>query len=1030
VEPVSIIVGALGACTGVVADEATKDAYSWLKRSVGRVLARAKPGDTGRTELAGDTDASPERIGALLVSAGADQHPELLAAAQQVWLLVDPDGTAKGRYRVKPLATPPTIGPPGTYQFVADAQPTWPVLLGVVPPLADCFQERHELKVLADPGLLTGVTFVLAGLGGIGKSQLAAAYAHRRKRSVDLLMWVGSANREKIAARYAEAAKRLGYPRSGESTEAAEWFVNWLSTTKDRVWLVVLDDLTDPEDVRELWPCGPRGTVVVTTRRKDTILSEQGRRLVEIDLFTPDAATRYLRARLREVPVPRCTAEAPALAADLGNLPLALAQAAAFIIDRRESCAAYRRRLEDGRQRLLKLFPRVAFAGGYPTTVAATWSVSVDEADKERPTGISRPLLEFLGMLDPDGAPKALVTTPACIDYVGGRRAVARPAASPDEGDAAEDDDLDADTCEDALHNLVRLSLVAVDPTGGPAELRVHGLVQRAALEHLAGLDRQKVRDLARNVADALLDVWPEVEPDASWGSTLRANVAAVRKRAGDALWQPRIHPILWRAGRSLRDVGLFDAAESYWTSLESEATQHLGPRDRATLTIRANIAHARGQRGRPHEAITAFEEVLRDYHTIGLKADHRYCLVARQELAHWHGEAGDPATAVTGTEQVLADRERELGADHPATVESRAELAHWTGQAGKPSAAAASYEVLLVDLTGRLGPQHPTVLLVRHEIARWRGEAGDVREAAARFDELLPDCVRVFGPASPYTLSTRMGRARWHGEAGDPDAAISGLTALLPECESVLGPDHPLTLSVRHERTRWRGEAGHCSSAVEEFELLYLDRQRVLGDGSPYTLSTRSNAARWRGESGDVRRAVAEFEELVSHYLAVLGGDHPDTLTARANLAQWRMSAGDAAAALAELETLLADRTRVLGDRHRHTLSTRASLADSRRVTGDPGAAAVDLRMLVQDCRRVLGPDHLDTLAVRARLADCLGETEQASAAVAAFEELTADYLDSVGPGHRDTRSCQARLALWRRQVAESCRPPTAHSD
>jgi hypothetical protein len=116
--------------------------------------------------------------------------------------------------------------------------------------------------------------------------------------------------------------------------------------------LVVLDDLTDPADLQELWPAGPGGSTVVTTRRTDAALSGRRRRRIPVGLYSPEQAGSYLAEKLdADQRAPRL-AEVDELAADLGFLPLALAQAAAFMVDRGETCTGYRRRLTDRRRRL------------------------------------------------------------------------------------------------------------------------------------------------------------------------------------------------------------------------------------------------------------------------------------------------------------------------------------------------------------------------------------------------------------------------------------------------------------------------------------------------------------------------------------------------------------------------------------------------------------------------------------------------------------------------------------------------------
>jgi hypothetical protein len=201
----------------------------------------------------------------------------------------------------------------------------WPHQVGSVPLLADCYQHRERETARLDEAVSTA-TVVLSGLGGVGKTQLAANYARRAwaQREVDLLVWVTGGSRTAVQVTYAEAAAEIGHLPSQDVERAAEWFVGWLQTI-NRSWLVVLDDVADPADLRGLWPTG---------RRRDAVLTDRGRRLINIGLYTATEAITYLHDKLGGA-----GAEAAELAADLGYLPLAVAQAATFIRDRVETCA-------------------------------------------------------------------------------------------------------------------------------------------------------------------------------------------------------------------------------------------------------------------------------------------------------------------------------------------------------------------------------------------------------------------------------------------------------------------------------------------------------------------------------------------------------------------------------------------------------------------------------------------------------------------------------------------------------------------
>src|SRR5262245_57854642 len=229
----------------------------------------------------------------------------------------------------------------------ADPAPLWtstprhqqrgPIMVGVVPNAADCFQHREITDgayiSLNSYGQLAPV-LVLSGLAGAGKTQIAAEISRRvwTRRDADAVVWISAGSREAIQAGYAQAGVALAAADAGDAEQAARLFQSWMSTTAQR-WLIVFDDLAIPADLAQLWPPDTaHGRVVVTTRRRDAILSGTGRQLMSVGLFTADEAGRYLAAKLGGAP--ELLAEADGLAQDLGLLPLAMAQAAAYIADR------------------------------------------------------------------------------------------------------------------------------------------------------------------------------------------------------------------------------------------------------------------------------------------------------------------------------------------------------------------------------------------------------------------------------------------------------------------------------------------------------------------------------------------------------------------------------------------------------------------------------------------------------------------------------------------------------------------------
>ncbi|MER7496429.1 tetratricopeptide repeat protein [Streptomyces pharetrae] len=868
-----------------------------------------------------------------------------------------------------------------TMQQRAPQEPTpWPHQVGVIPPAARAFQRRaaaERLHTTVDGGGTAVLNQLLTGMGGVGKTQLAADYVRTawndgsEAGGLDVLVWVDASARSAIVTRYAQAGVELCRADPNDPDNAARSFLAWLTPkagAKPCRWLIVLDDVADPDDLKGLWPPdSPHGRTLVTTRRRDAALAAQGRRTIEVGLFTEAEALTYLTASLTGHGHDESADELTALAKDLGRLPLALAQAAAYLIDTDESVAGYRELLADRATALADAAPdRLPDDQDLP--LAAAWSLSIDRADTLKPVGLARPMLTLTAFLDANGIPQDVLTSAPALAHLTAHRTRTGPehAGAPDPVSAR-----DAVRALSALH---RLSLVDHDRDASHRTVRVHQLIQRTTRDTLTP---HQYDITARAAADALIAAWPTVERNTALAQTFRANTTALAGHAGQALYRPDAHAVLYRTGRSLGEAGQVIAARDHFQHLTETTCHHLGPDHPDTLTARNDLAEWRGEAGDAAGAADAFAELLDDRIRV-LGPDHPNTLTTRGHLAQLRGRAGDAAGAADALADLLDDRIRVLGPDAPDTLTTRGNLAFWRGRAGDAAGAADALADLLDDRIRVLGPDAPGTLTTRGDLAFWRGEAGDAAGAADAFAELLSHVVRVLGPDAPGTLTTRGNLAFWRGEAGDAAGAADAFAELLPHVVRVLGPDAPDTLATRGNLAQWRGRAGDAAGAADALAELLDDRIRVLGPDAPGTLTTRGNLAFWRGEAGDAAGAADAFAELLPHVVRVLGPDATDTLAIRGNLAFWRGKAGDAAGAGDAYKQLHVARRRLMGENHPATLAAWGSFAHWRGQAGDAAGAVTVTEQLLEHMVRVLGADHPHVPIIRSNLAHWQKEAER----------------------------------------------------
>lgn len=733
---------------------------------------------------------------------------------------------------------------------------------GIRPPRAVAFQARDVI-----PGHPRSArTTVLSGLGGVGKTQIALEHAERLwdNGDLDLLVWITATSRDAITAGYARLAVDLLGGDDHAAEHNAQRLLDWLGKTPAR-WLVVLDDLRIPADLNDLWPSTARGgRVLVTTRRRGAALRGHDRRPIDVPVFTEQQSHAYLRTAFADSE--HLLDDVGGVVEDLGGLPLALAQAGAYLLDLGLSCSEYRKRFADRRRTLASLFPDVGeLPDAHQATVATTWSLSLEHADRLAPRGVARPLLAVASLLDANGIPLDVFGTAAVAKLL--TAWTGRP--------------LDGESGRDGLACLHRLSLITLDPASPARGVRVHALVQRATRDGVPPEWRSKTPHIA---SAALREVWPEVERDAALGQALRTNTDALELAAGEEVWSCSCRSLFFKAGHSRGSHGGIREAHGYFARMCSITSGHLGEEHPDTLDARNHEAVWRGEAGDAAGAVAAFTALAADCARV-LGDLHWQTLRAHHNVAYWQAKAGDAHSALATFRALLPRQVAALGPTHEHTLTTRGNIARWSGESGDPAAAVAEFTALLPDLTEALGEDHLLTLTTRHNLAYWTGENGDAAAAVAALRDVLADRSRALGPDHPQTLFTRRNIAHFRGVAGDHRGALADLEELLPDQTRVLGPDHPDTLTTRTDIAHHLCRTGEPRRAADGYASVLADQRRALGQYHLHTLITMENLYVTCLEHGDLPRAADALADVLAVQRSSLGPEHPIVLETRRRL-------------------------------------------------------------------------------------------------------------------------------------------------
>ncbi len=500
-------------------------------------------------------------------------------------------------------------------------------------------------RVLADDASAV-VSQAVSGLVGVGKSALALQYGHIHLDDYTPVWWITAENRALIRAGLAGLAARLCREIAATDTsveDAADWAIAWLQA--HRGWLLILDDASDPADVEPLLSQLTGGHVLITTRLYTGW--DQIARAIYLDVLDPESASQLLMTRTgRRDPAERKAAEE--IAAELGYLPLALDQAAAYITQTRITLADYLQRLR--RQ------PAAVYStesGQAQQTVARVWDITIETIRTRDPAAIK--LLQILACYAPDAVPRVIL---------GGGDDTGQRAVDEALGVLASYNMITLTPETVSMHRLVQAVIRAGQPL---EEVSVHRLVQAvirggqplqeesAASGGESRLSEEESAAFGResplNIALRWLDVAIPDDPDtnmAGW-PLLRALLAHAENLA--ALFPVGSQPV--ELGHVQSKLAMFQDSQGWYEQAlalhESalaiyEAT--LGPDDKDTAAALDGLGLSYSRLGRPAEALPLQQRALAITET-ALGPDHPSTAARLDNLATTYRHLGRPAEAL-----------------------------------------------------------------------------------------------------------------------------------------------------------------------------------------------------------------------------------------------------------------------------------------------------------------------------------------------------------------------------------------------
>src|SRR6266487_4248034 len=689
----------------------------------------------------------------------------------------------------------------------------------------------------------------IQGLGGVGKTQIAIEYVRRFKTDYDLVWWLDCGLPQFIDASLADLGTRMqdvlgvGILATANAAEVARQVLDVLSRGQAVPrWLLIYDNAEYIDAVREHLPASG-GDVVITSRHRDWADHATS---LQVDVFSRQESITHLRKRVPTM----AEAEAGQVAELLGDLPLAVATAGAWLAETGVSVFSYMLELQRRAPHALALRQLAE----YPQTVAETWGLSLTLL-RDRSPAAARP---SRGIDNPGTWDRFRMLWPH-LGYADAMHSYSEPVRQ-------------------LFVDRVRYLWLRGDFERG----REQAMEVDAAWQQL--LDSATEAPLAQSIRRQLLhlrfDLAIILRDQASFEQA-RALDEKVLAEQRELLGPDHPHTLMTAGGLAadLRALGNYREALNMDQAIYPAWTELYGESHGRALRAANNLAVSYRLTGNISTALQLDEHALQLSRTT-MGPLHPHTLRSASNVVRDLIEAGRYAEAVLQIEVVRQQCADAFGADSRDAL--NAALLHGIAvrSAGQPQLAEPHFVAARDGLTARFGNMNTETLAARLSHSVNQVVIGHNEDAEAEIDEVRSIYEGRLGRTHPHSLVCLLDLACAR-RTGQPHAAMRCAESAVSGLDDRLGAEHPYTLAARAVLGVLLADAGDLENAEKTESAAATTLAATLTPLHPDTLRTQANLLLTRRQLG-AAHAEAELEQIIEKLAAILGEGHPHIATLR----------------------------------------------------------------------------------------------------------------------------------------------------
>lgn len=867
---------------------------------------------------------------------------------------------------------------------------------------------------------------LLHGIGGVGKTQLAAQFARLYRMSFSAVFLIDGSTKDKLRRSIFSIASKLpqyqiserarSVPRTDEDFDAVvKDVLKWFAKPSNDKWLLIFDNVDrefsaqfkDPEgfEFEEYFPDAEQGSIIITSQLEDVQLI--GKKRLKLEPFDDRQGKDLLKSIVgrdlegmlngRRI-VNKGPSNLRAGSSKLVNLlqghPLAINQAGSYMRETSKNALTYMQLYEDTWEELMEQQHENPVERG----ILTTWTLSFDNL-KEKSNDAANFLLLW-ALLDNQDIWYELFTAALdhkitkqlpgwfsrCVDgeFQFGKRVKLLTRYSLVSANLESSSfSMHAILQRWCLHNLgenIAMAWLAIVVTASavPAETGIdYTIQQRRLLPHCTRSYR-------------LLQHIPETIDDESSLPELSFKELSLALNTACHL-----------LAKVLIDQGKILEAEAMYERELRGKIKFLGPEDKSTLDTVNNLGNLSLHQGKLQKAEEMYVRALEGKKkACGL--EDVSTMDTRNNLGALYKAQGKWPKAEKMYQQALAGYEKALGPGHISTMDTLHNLGVLYTIQNKFRDAEHMYVKAYAGKRKFLGPDHTSTLETVNDLGSLYKKQGKMTEAEEMYNTALAGKVKSWGAEHTFTLATVNNLGMLFAEQGKMSEAENRYVQALNGFKKALGPEHITTL----ETTSNLGYLYFKQSKLPEAEEMFVEalsgNEKALGPEHPSTLATVYNLGILYSIQGKVPEAEEKYQWALTGFEKTLGAEHPSTLAAAGILGTVYRTQGKMAEAKARYLQALTGYENTLGPEDILTIRIVENLGFTYHGQGDLPEAVAMFKRALAGFEKASGPEHKTTLETAFYLGILYYNQGNLPEAEAMYKRAFAGYERMEGTEHR----------------------------